>query len=630
MPNIIFLAFADEQQNSLPALQDEFESLRDLLRPLDAREYIKLVAHGASTREQFIETLNHYQGQLSIVHFSGHASGQEVALADGAAFAKGLAKLLGQEPQLKLLILNGCATRGQVEQALAAGIPLVIATSRPVADEQASCFSIAFYRALVNKRTILEAFNFALGELEARFKQTPELALRGLALRQADESSEALPWGLYTLAGTTPEALHWRLPYYRDSGLSDQLKQDISQRVSTNQYIVQVLDRMCAVNKDITANYLIRYVDGKPQPVDPSSYLDAVIQNFPWVIGSQIGLLRQKLPANLERLEQLLSTYVLSAQLLFYIQLADCWEQKNRKHWPIDVPPGFAQLPRSAEELKQTNFLARLLDLYHWMCRPELPDNRTFFAPELADFCQHLADPGHRLHKAQQALEQLRQKHAARDLGDLNAACKLAEQTLAIVLGEMSFLAAYHFLTVRNIFLDFTLTKPLEYDLEMGKLNTLTASSLGMYQDANYRRKNNYTNSKSIVLTANERDLQFALPLTPFLIDANTYLGDPLPNLFLFAFVEGEKYHYYSVNHDFYTAIAGGKGFDLIHTSLCKEDFLEGTNDSSLEAEEDWLDDGGFAPLGTAISSKTPVFTILEEQLARFRSDFSPYHNPRS
>ena len=47
MPNIIFLAFADEQQNSLPALQDEFESLRDLLRPLDAREYIKLVAQCA-------------------------------------------------------------------------------------------------------------------------------------------------------------------------------------------------------------------------------------------------------------------------------------------------------------------------------------------------------------------------------------------------------------------------------------------------------------------------------------------------------------------------------------------------------------------------------------------------------
>ena len=207
MPNIIFLAFADEQQNSLPALQAEFESLRDLLRPLDAREYIKMVPQGACTREQFTANLNHYQGQLSIVHFSGHASGQAVALADGEAFAKGLAQLLGQEPQLKLLVLNGCATRGQVEQALAAGVPLVIATSTPIADEQASCFSIAFYRALVNKRTILEAFNFALGELEARFKHPPELALRGLALRQEGGASEALPWGLYTLAGTTPEAL---------------------------------------------------------------------------------------------------------------------------------------------------------------------------------------------------------------------------------------------------------------------------------------------------------------------------------------------------------------------------------------------------------------------------------------
>ena len=216
-------------------------------------------------------------------------------------------------------------------------------------------------------------------------------------------------------------------------------------------------------------------------------------------------------------------------------------------------------------------------------------------------------------------------------MGDLAAACTLAEKTLAVVLNEMAFLAAYHLLTVRNIFLDYAHTKPLTYDHEMGKLNTLTASSLGIYQDASYRRKSNYSNSNSIVLTTNERDLQFALPLTPFLIDENTFRGEPAPRLFLFAYAEGEKYYYYWVDHDFFTAIAGGKGFDLIHTQFCKEDYKDGGNDVSQEdGEEDWFDDGSWTPVGAPLVKKTPIFTLLEEQQARFRSDFSPYHNPQS
>ena len=629
MSNVIFLAFADENPDSLPALEEEYNRLRELLSPLDAREYIKLVPHGKTSQEQFFNTLNQYTGQLNILHFSGHASGEHIALSDGAGFTAGLATLLSQEPQFQLLVLNGCATRGHVAQMLAAGVPAVIATSAPVGDQQASYFSVAFYRALVNKKTILEAFTFARAELEFRFKHSQPLEVRGLGFLDSEDPSDELLWGLYTATDGPQDALHWRLPYCRDSGLSELLKQDIQQRVTNNQYIVRVLDRMCQVNKDITANYLVKYVDGQAHPVDPSNYLDAVIQNFPWVIGAQIVLLRQKLLARRDRLEQLLSTYFCSSQLLYFILLADCWEQKTRKHWTFEATPSFAELPRSAAELKHTNFCGRLLALYHWMSQTDLPQGVSFFAPELAKYCVHLADPDHRLFKACQDLQQLSEQHAAGNkFSDWTTVCERAEKALTYVLSEMAFLAAYHFLTVRNIFLENAHTKPLEYDLEMGKLNTLAASSLGIYQDASYRRKSNYTNSKSIVLTPSERDLQFALPLTPFLIDANTFLGEPLPYLFLFAYVEDDRYYYYSVNHDFYTAIEGGKGFDLIHTGLSKEDFMEGNNDSSMEEEDNWMDDDFLIADHSTLAAKTRIFTLLEEQHVRFRSDFTPYSKP--
>ena len=43
------------------------------------------------------------------------------------AFSGGLAQLMGIQKELQLVFLNGCATKGQVEQLFAAGIKAVIA-----------------------------------------------------------------------------------------------------------------------------------------------------------------------------------------------------------------------------------------------------------------------------------------------------------------------------------------------------------------------------------------------------------------------------------------------------------------------------------------------------------------------
>lgn len=621
MANIVFIAYANSPEDRyLPALEGEHDALKGQLMSLDSKEYIKLVRAENSSTEEFLQVLGLYSGQITVLHFSGHAGAQAIKLADGAANASGMGQILADnlkdgQQQLRLVFLNGCATADQVRAFHEAGVPAVIATAVPVFDRVAARFSEAFYRALTNKRSIVEAFNFAVGELKLLGGEIPSIELRGPVPTSRDDG-EGLPWGLYARQGDQ-DAIHWHLPYSREAGLSQQLHTDIQTRAANNKHVVRVLDPMCRVNKDIVPNYLVQVVNGQERPVDPSRYLDAVIENFPWVIGSQIRLLRQKTKLGPERLAQLLSTYILSSQVACYLLLSDCWQQKVQNGWELKATPGFALPPKSVEELKNLDFCTCLLEVYWFMAAHK----SAFFAPELGDFCKKLADPDDKLYKANQVLAELRQQLAQNTVLNWETSCDRAEKALAAFLSELAFLAGYHFLTVRNISLDFAYTKPLAYDLEMGKLNALAADSLSIYQDSGYRRKERYANSKSIILTPNENDLQFALPLAPFIIDRNTYLQDPLPHLFLFAYAEGTRYYYYSVDHDFFTAIAGGKGFDLIHTEWCREDFKEGgTDTSATEDEDDWLD----AP----IVAKTPVFELLEEQHARFRSDFAPYQNP--
>lgn len=621
MANSVFLAYANQNDPSLPALEQEFEQVRGLLMPLFAKDYIRLVPFGKITTDQLVQTLDTHRGQLSIFHFSGHAAGDRIELSDGAGFSDGLAQLLGSEPHLQLVFLNGCATKDQVAALLKHGVAAVIATAAPVEDQRAAFFAISFYRALVNKQTVLKAFQFARSELELRFRSVPDTQVRGLVLRQTVAEDEPLPWGLYLHPEKGAEAKHWRLPVARNRGLTDLVNSHIRERVTSNQFIVKVLDEMVKVNKDIQKNYLETYEEGQARAVDPSTYLDAVIQNFPWVIGSQIRLLRQELQPNQRRLQQLVSTYVLSSQLLYIILLSDCWEQQVEHGWEAPEEADFLGPPRLREELERLDFCRLLLATHDFIRAQTSEGPLSLFVPELDTFCRRLADPDHRLYKAYHYLEEIRQQLPV--TSDLGKVCQRVEMALAAFLQEAAFLAGYHLLTVRNIYLENVRTQPVQYDLEMGRLNALASDSLQLYQDASNRLKDTYSHCKSVVLTPSERDLQFSLPLTPFLIDANTYLEKELPDLFLFAWMETGKYVYYSVRHDFYTALQGGTGFDLIDTEMTLEAFIEGENDQSKT--DDFELDFGFSDAPTiGEETATKVFALLEAQHARFRSDFTP------
>ncbi|MCB0294893.1 MAG: CHAT domain-containing protein, partial [Calditrichaeota bacterium] len=129
---------------------------------------------------------------------------QDDAGEEKKASVKGLAQLLGRQPALQLVFLNGCATRGWIERLFEAGVKAVIATTVKIDDRQATDFAEQFYRALATgKQGIKNAFETAKNFLESDAAHQGEIGIHDMAEatrggnRKAQEKTDGLPWGLY-------------------------------------------------------------------------------------------------------------------------------------------------------------------------------------------------------------------------------------------------------------------------------------------------------------------------------------------------------------------------------------------------------------------------------------------------
>lgn len=171
-PPVIFLAFANGHTDSnhyLNELKTEYHLLDDILTE-SSLCVSKLKTE--VTIPVIEKTFNKYGESIRIFHFSGHADGKGIHVQNNEGknqpvFAKGFAKYMGRQTGVKLVFLNGCSTRQQVEAFHNTGIPAVIATDKPIQDNVAKAFAENFYRSLVHGRCIQEAFEEAENKLFA-------------------------------------------------------------------------------------------------------------------------------------------------------------------------------------------------------------------------------------------------------------------------------------------------------------------------------------------------------------------------------------------------------------------------------------------------------------------------------
>ena len=145
MANRIFLAFANQKDNPLPTLREEDDKLSEILSKREQKDHFKIFKDSFIDTRKLGRNLAQFKNEIIIFHYSGHANRDQLFLEDKPAMARGIANYLAKCPHLKLVILNGCSTQGQIRPLLDLPTkPVVIATSASVDDHKATLFSHYF------------------------------------------------------------------------------------------------------------------------------------------------------------------------------------------------------------------------------------------------------------------------------------------------------------------------------------------------------------------------------------------------------------------------------------------------------------------------------------------------------
>jgi class 3 adenylate cyclase/tetratricopeptide (TPR) repeat protein len=222
MKPVIVLAFSNDRDKYLDMINRERKNIFKALQHYDDEEFIQVRKVESTSVEDIFDLFNHYQDQVAIFHYGGHADGTHLQLETTAgesqlANAMGLAQLMGQQKGLQLVFLNGCATLNQVELLLSLGVRAVIATSVAIDDEMAVEFAEQFYKTLAEQASIQKAFETARAFITTRYGPSREIIMhRDLSWKGKKKAADKeVSWGLY-INENSPEVLDWKLPSFWD------------------------------------------------------------------------------------------------------------------------------------------------------------------------------------------------------------------------------------------------------------------------------------------------------------------------------------------------------------------------------------------------------------------------------
>lgn len=165
---VILLAFANDKQEQLAQLEGEMYDIYDALWPLRKSGTAQVEIGVNTSRDKLFQYFAHpdFREKIQIFHFAGHAGSLGVQMADGRVFAAGLAEQL---EGMDLVVLNGCATKGQLSYFQRRQVRAVVATPENIQDGRARLFAAHFYRSLAEFAALPKAFRYAFSVLKSLY-----------------------------------------------------------------------------------------------------------------------------------------------------------------------------------------------------------------------------------------------------------------------------------------------------------------------------------------------------------------------------------------------------------------------------------------------------------------------------
>lgn len=557
-PPIIFLAFANDRDNYLPMINRERKNIFRALRRHHDEGLIKVEAEASTSLEDIFEIFNTYPDQINIFHYGGHAGGTHIQLEEAStksqnAYAGGLAKLLGQQENLQLVFLNGCATKDQVQLLLNEGVKAVIATSVPIQDQMATEFAEQFYNSLSSHTPIDRAFQIAKAFIAAKYQDFGKIQIFRDVVFQ-NFTGNTMPWGLYLNTDVEEAIIHWSLPKRKSHKNILRNRFDYESRVDVNDILIDIIcDDIAAYNKDL--DYELN-----KEELDIPSIKREIVDSFPTPIGEQLRKLftRSNNPDEpeemeqftLTRLEQLVVTHRTTMQFICYTLLSQLWDEKH-KNQSLNIDEDYIVDFNSFFTLEKNNFhsfdfvklINTITDLFDDFKIP-------YFIEELKAV-QIDTDRNEELYEAYVFMNTLYENFLDKNIAadQIEDLCLEAEQHLGIVLKAIAFLVKYKLVTIKNIEIVKSRHETARFRHNQITLNrALTVASTGV-AEVGIEFKN-YTDNKSVLfIKTKENEVSDYLNLTPFVIDENALNSDYSSKLYFFAFQGKSDYSYQFLNN---------------------------------------------------------------------------------
>lgn len=543
---VIFLAFANNSEAPLPQLEREGENIYRYLNEGSGKGHFILHRESFATTEKIAHYLIDFKDRVVIFHYGGHAEGDGLELTDQKAGSDGIAQLIGGQTQLKLVFLNGCSTKDQVEQLLTLGVPAVIATSSPINDTMATELAEQFYSALMKRHSIKEAFAMAAGLVKAKGGQAEQY--RGIKLK---EETEVFPWGLYT---EKDEVLDWKIPDQKASSQQIIIRNASDQfnfsKTPVNTHLTQILlNVLRPFSRDI--DYVLAKAEDDGEDPDVRLLQRAIMDSLPAPIGEQV---RKLFSLDLQedqldrigkpRLQQLVRTYDTLVEFSTHVLLSLMWEAKIKDD-NLSLPPEASQqiaktLTLKKEDLATFDYNETIKVILRFFEDASLLGNgdSLIFIDELSVLWEAMQQD--EIFKTATAFMREIKSEVEEDdvsLDEIESFCVQSETHLAEIFEFLGFIAKYKLNTIKSIAVSKGRNKSPRFRHYRVKLDTITAG----YKDVDKEYDGAFTDNRSVILLKEERSIDHYLNLSPFIIDEHALLGKEKSKLFFYTYCDREK-----------------------------------------------------------------------------------------
>ncbi len=540
---IFLFAFADPRRD-LSSLSNEEETLRNLLAPLEDQGKIECRFMGYSTFSQIFKEFNRYHNRIALFHYGGHSGDDFLELDDREAQAESLATLMGQQKNLELVFLNGCANKGQLEALQEAGVKNVLATSAPIGDKKALQFAGQFYDALRAGKNLEASFTSAKSFLE---NDHPQLDIQKRAGRKAapKEDNNEFPWGLYTLEDS---AADWVIPdpipeppnpdYHKEVNL---MSQDI------NKVLVEKAFEGMSEYELLFKEYWSRY-QRRPSGSVLNQLQNMMLDYLPSILSTQIRDLFTMEGKTLgrRRLKELSEAYLTLARLVAAISISDLWQKiylDKQKEKPLNIREEYKEEIRNFLTMDPT--AAKSYDFF-WLTATI---KRIFDENQLPSYMEELDRLKESLLQAGEYFEayrfleqELRTRLVAGNIltEEVEDLCLAAEEKLGLLLSACGFMCKYQLVTIKDVELESPYRAP---ETSFIHQKSILRGHDYVIMDDEPLQRHEFINNQSVLIVKDIYESSSYLNLSPFLIDESAYrLKSDLPKLFFYAAREGEGF----------------------------------------------------------------------------------------